>query len=316
MNSEHVCESNLGIDTSPKYSLVIPIFECQNSIHLLKEAIMGQMSKLKANYEIILVDDCSKDESWKKLCEISSMHAEIRILRLANNVGQWMTTLCGMSYSRGEYIITMDDDMEFDTGDLQRLITHIETNDYDIVYGIAEGKATKDLSNRMFYHLRNWGLNILLGKSVTESYKIVKRNVLFNNDQLIFPSLHFEAYAKFAVSQHRVGYVGVNYQQGVFSKSRHGFWKKIGLLRRFGSEYLSDPFKLIKTLSLLVIFVTMVVLVFETAFGIILESNILSHLPELLMAIMLFVVAWIGTLVYRIFSRLKGFPNYVVIEER
>lgn len=65
-------------------------------------------------YELLLVDDFSSDDSWTTIKQLSAKYSQITGLKLAQNYGQWSATLAGMSKTKGQFIVTIDDDMEYD----------------------------------------------------------------------------------------------------------------------------------------------------------------------------------------------------------
>ena len=92
-----------------KYSIIIPIYNNQEGISVLLDSVVHYAQNTST--EIILVDDFSSDLTWKKLKEFKQKYPEIKIIRLSKNVGQHAATLCGINESLGEFVLTMDDDL-------------------------------------------------------------------------------------------------------------------------------------------------------------------------------------------------------------
>lgn len=295
-----------------QYSVVIPIYNSSNSLLKLNQELAEVLNSTNSGYEIIFVDDCSNDNSWEKLSQICSSDNNVRIIRLANNVGQWMATLCGMRHAQGKYIITIDDDLEYNSKDILKLIDCICSNDYHIVYGIPLGKARKNLTKQLFYNWRIALTNFLFNKNNTESFKILKREVLFQNDSGVFPNMHFEAYAKFAVAQNHVGYIEVDYGKGVFKSSRHSLLKKIKIITKYGWEYYKNPFKMIGYFGLFLLLIGLYNLfspgykIFQENISTILFVGGFSNIT----------IAMLGKYLSYLYLAKKGFPNYVVIEKK
>src|SRR5207248_354979 len=122
------------------YSIVIPIYNSEAVVEELVKRIEVVMEEIDKAYEIILVDDCSKDDVWQRILRIASVKSKIKGFRLSNNYGQWMATLAGMRQSKGAHIITIDDDLEYDPADIKTLIKKLESSDYHLVFGLAPEK--------------------------------------------------------------------------------------------------------------------------------------------------------------------------------
>lgn len=311
---------NMFRNKSPKYSLVVPVYNSQHTLRRLKCQIIDAFEMLGAEFEVIFVDDCSTDGSWSVLHEFTKGEVRIRLIRLSHNVGQWVATMCGMSKALGDYIATMDDDLEYDARDIIGLIRYLESHDVDIVYGIPDGKAKKDISNQLFYNMRNKFVNTLLDKQVTESFKVLKRQVLFGNDREVCPTMHFEAYAKFAVSEHRVATVPVSYRADLGVKSRHGFWKKLKIISRFSWEYWINPFRPVIYLGVVLLCSCVVGLVLQTPVQRVtgFSNGLLwgGALVCLLFGLLFVVLGSVGGHLAKLLLRQKGLPNYVIIAEQ
>jgi glycosyltransferase involved in cell wall biosynthesis len=115
-------------------TVVIPVY---NSATMLEELTQRIDAALKSySYHIILVDDGSKDASWVKLEEIKkNFQSKITIIKLARNFGQHNAVICGFSYSKGDVVVTMDDDLQHPPEEIIKLIQKYEETGADVVYG-------------------------------------------------------------------------------------------------------------------------------------------------------------------------------------
>jgi len=95
----------------------------------------------KENFETIFVEDHGKDDSWEVLKKLKAAHPdEIKAIRLSKNFGQHNATLCGFGFARGEYIITIDDDLQTPPSEIARLIESMTAEPADLIYGITRKK--------------------------------------------------------------------------------------------------------------------------------------------------------------------------------
>src|SRR5690348_11028641 len=98
----------------PEYSVVVPVFNSEKTLWELCTRIETTFHKINASFEIILVNDFSHDNSWNVIKEIKQKFGdELTAIHLRRNFGQHKALLCGFQFARGEYIITMDDDLQF-----------------------------------------------------------------------------------------------------------------------------------------------------------------------------------------------------------
>lgn len=118
-------------------SIVIPVYNSSESLLELQERIHATMTGTGKSYELILVDDGSKDTSWKVLNEVKAIGGDnVIAIRLEKNVGQHNAIICGFNFSRGELIITMDDDLQHPPEEIPKLIAQYEKTKPEVVYGI------------------------------------------------------------------------------------------------------------------------------------------------------------------------------------
>jgi undecaprenyl-phosphate 4-deoxy-4-formamido-L-arabinose transferase len=118
-----------------KISIVVPVYSGEKTIVPLVEKIDPVLSG-KYDWEAILVFDRGKDGSWEKISELCK-HYPSRVFgySLASNYGQQRSLMFGLSKACGDYIVTMDEDLQHDPEYIPKLINEIESGDYDIVYG-------------------------------------------------------------------------------------------------------------------------------------------------------------------------------------
>lgn len=116
-------------------SIVIPLFNEAESLPELLQWIRRVVEKENYTYEIILVDDGSRDSSWAVIREISATDANLRGVRFQRNYGKAAALHCGFSYARGEVVITMDADMQDSPEEIPELVKMIRTDGYDLVSG-------------------------------------------------------------------------------------------------------------------------------------------------------------------------------------
>src|SRR5499426_2829450 len=116
------------------YSIVVPLYNEQDNVLPLYSRILEAMTMVSGTYEIVFVDDGSRDNTFKVLSEISAIDSRITIIRLRRNFGQTAGLKAGFDFARGDVIISMDGDLQHDPEEIPRFLEKLEEG-YDLVSG-------------------------------------------------------------------------------------------------------------------------------------------------------------------------------------
>jgi len=126
---------------TPLFSVVVPVYNSQHTLTPLYERLKAVFDReLEASFELILVDDASADGSWEVMQALRQRDKAVRIVQLVNNAGQHNALMCGFSYARGAYVITMDDDLQNPPEEIPVLYRAIQQGGLDLVVGVPEEK--------------------------------------------------------------------------------------------------------------------------------------------------------------------------------
>jgi len=140
---------NLSLDIS----IVIPVFNSQDALPVLIGKIKTTLHS-KYTYEIILVDDGSSDNSWNVIAKLKQSTPELKGIKLSRNYGQHNAIMCGFANAIGNFIITMDDDLQHPPEEIIKLIdTQKETN-ADLVYGLPINRKHSSVKKAGSYFVR------------------------------------------------------------------------------------------------------------------------------------------------------------------
>ena len=93
-------------------SVVIPVYNSFDSLDALVERLIPVLEEIAASFEILLINDGSRDNSWEKICSLSNSFEPVRGINLMRNYGQHNAILCGIRSARFEITVTMDDDLQ------------------------------------------------------------------------------------------------------------------------------------------------------------------------------------------------------------
>lgn len=145
-----------------QYSIIVPVYNSDTSLfEIVNRLNVVFQDIIRETYEIILVDDCSPmAETWNILQAIALKNPYVRAFRLARNFGQVSALLCGMAQARGQWIITMDDDLQHRPEDIPLLVAH---RDHDVVIARFSEKQC-GYWKRLSSDLKGWFDVYLLNK--------------------------------------------------------------------------------------------------------------------------------------------------------
>ncbi len=140
-----------------KISFVVPIYNEEENIPKLVEEIQAVAPDLANDYEILLIDDCSRDNSLQIIRDLCVTIKPLRYLSFARNCGQSAALYAGFQAAKGDVIITMDADLQNDPADLRQMIKHY--GQFDMVNGWRFNRQdtwSKKLASRFGNKVRNW----------------------------------------------------------------------------------------------------------------------------------------------------------------
>lgn len=152
------------MNSNVELSVVVPVYNSASTLPQLLSRLETSIKQISDAYEIVLVDDGSLDNSWEILKSLKSGTDErLVIVQLMRNYGQHNTLMCGLSLARGEFVVTMDDDLQNPPEEIPKMLAYIKQHGLDLVYGCP--------NNRNHAAWRNIGSNI-----VWHFYRTVFRN--------------------------------------------------------------------------------------------------------------------------------------------
>jgi dolichol-phosphate mannosyltransferase len=122
----------------PEISLVVPAYNEAESLIPLASAIAETLAAQDISYELLIVDDGSKDNTAQVLRELAAKQLGVRTIRFRSNAGQSAALDAGFKQARGQVVVTLDADLQNDPGDIPRLLEMLK--DYDVVCGIRQGR--------------------------------------------------------------------------------------------------------------------------------------------------------------------------------
>lgn len=145
-------------------SVVVPCYRSGDNLATMVETLHAELSKFCNTFEIILVNDGSPDNTWEAIQTVTSKISNIKGINLWRNFGQHNATLCGIQKAQYDFIVTIDDDLQYSPAEIKELLYELDKG-FDIVYGI-----TKEVSHGVLRALAAWTIRKLLALSGNADY--------------------------------------------------------------------------------------------------------------------------------------------------
>jgi glycosyltransferase involved in cell wall biosynthesis len=163
-----------------QYSIVVPFLNEQENIPPLYMKITEVMDALGETYELVFIDDGSRDNTFKVLSDIYEHDHRVNLVRLRRNFGQTAALKAGFDFARGEIIISMDGDLQHDPEEIPRFLEKIEEG-YDLVSGWRYARRDHWLMRQIPSRAANWMIAKLSGIDLHDfgtTFKAYRREII------------------------------------------------------------------------------------------------------------------------------------------
>ena len=128
-----------GKHTEISVSVIIPVYNSQATLPHVVNRLTPVLTKCSKEYELLLVNDGSTDQSWDVICDLCATNSRVRGINLMRNYGQHNALLCGIRSARHQIIVTMDDDLQHPPEEIPKLLAKLSKG-YDVVYGAPQSE--------------------------------------------------------------------------------------------------------------------------------------------------------------------------------
>ena len=207
------------------YSVVIPVYNERDNLEILLNSLTEVMDSLQKEYEIICVNDGSRDGSDEVLKALKRKYEQLRVVEFERNCGLTAALDAGFSMAQGDIVITMDADMQNDPQDIPKILKQMV--DYDVVCGVRSGRHDpwlRIISSRIANYIRNKVTkeNIIDVGCTLRAYKrkFLSGLKLFDGMHRFLPTLLKWEGAK-------VVEVEVEHHPRLYGKTKYGVWNRV-----------------------------------------------------------------------------------------
>jgi len=234
-------------------TVVVPVYNSVDTLHTLCERIDATLKRLGKSFEVLFVDDGSRDDSWKELKSIKSEFADVvTIIRLGRNYGQNAATVCGITQANGDVVVTIDDDLQTPPEELEKLISAYEESSVQVVFGETpeqNNPLIKRIGSRLIKMIFSWvdGADIgssfrLIGPQLKEKLSQQEHDHLFLNQVIHWYTDEIEK-------------VPVVHESRAEGSSGYSFFGLVAMALRLIFFYTDFPLRLMSITGLLIAFV-------------------------------------------------------------
>jgi undecaprenyl-phosphate 4-deoxy-4-formamido-L-arabinose transferase len=299
------------------YSIVVPVYNGEKTVIPLMERIEMFFNKTAYQYEVIFVYDCGKDNSWRVLLELKKQYPEtIKLIKLSRNFGQHNALICGFEYASGDFIVTMDEDLQHVPEDIPKLIAKQEEGDFDLVYGKYE-----ELKHSFFRNFGSKTLKKLISIGIPEihkdysAYRLIKTEVAKATIDMRNSYTFLDGYLSWITTNVDSCLVSHSERQG--GVSAYTFTKLVSHTINIFVTFSNLPIRFLSKLSFFVLTLMGFFSIYVIARKSIYNDFAMGY-PSLIIAIgfgvglIMMALGIIGEYVYRINLKTTKRPNYKI----
>jgi len=247
---------------NPEVSVVIPVFNEEDNLFPLFHNLECALDSMRKTWEIVFVDDGSKDGSVEALRTISSQDGRVKVVRLKRNFGQTAAMSAGFDYARGSIIVTMDGDLQNDASDIPRMVQKLEEG-YDVVSGWRKDRKDPFLSKRLPSLISNKMASWMTGVHIHDygcTLKVYRSEVI--EEINLYGELHRFIPAMAGALGADITELEVTHHPRINGKTKYGITRVVrGFLDlialKFLISYITRPMQVFGGLGLLAIFIGM-----------------------------------------------------------
>ncbi|HEV7279809.1 MAG TPA: glycosyltransferase family 2 protein [Pirellulaceae bacterium] len=230
-------------------TVVIPVYNEEENVDRIIAALRPVLEKLPLAYEILFVDDGSRDRTPERLRKLAARDERIRVLFLRRNFGQTQAMHAGIQHATGDVIVTMDGDLQNDPTDIPMMLAKLEEG-YDLVHGWRKNRQDKFLTRKLPSVTANWIISKTTGFPIHDlgcTLKAMRREIAQELE------LYGEMHRFIPILAHQRGArcieVVANHHARKYGKSKYGLSRTLRVLLdlltvKYMLTWFASPMKL------------------------------------------------------------------------
>ena len=307
-----------------RLSIVVPVYNEKENLPLLAEAVHNTLDPLNLSWEIIFVDDGSKDESFQVLDKLAASDpGHVRVIALRRNFGQTAAMAAGIDHAEGEIIVLMDADMQNDPVDIPRMLKKIDEG-YDVVSGWRKHRQDTFITRTLPSKFANGLISMVTGVHLHDygcTLKAYRREVI--TGFRLYGEMHrfIPVYANSVGA--RIVEMQVEHHPRRFGKAKYGLERTLKVVLdlftvTFLNRYANKPIYLFGGAGILLILPSALLLLYLFIRRVWLGTSVLAS-PLFQMSAMIFILGFqsilmglIAELLARTYHESQNKPTYTI----
>ena len=300
-------------------SVVIPAYKSSQTLPQLVEELRRCVRPLVDEFEIVIVDDGSADDTWDTIERLAATGDDVRGLQLLRNYGQHNALLAGIRAARQPLVLTMDDDLQHPPREVAKLFDALGP-DVDLVYG-RPAQERQALWRNVASRVAKWSMATLLGPDVypgSGPFRLFRRELVAAAAEVHDPSLSIDVLLSWATN--RIVDVPVEYEERTAGRSGYSLTRLLRHMANMITGYSSRPLRMVSVFGVLTAFLGFALLFYVLVRFVVSGSDVagftfLAATVTLFSGVQLLSLGVLGEYVSRVHFRSMGKPVYVVRTE-
>ncbi len=304
--------------SEPYISVVSPVYRAANIVDKLVAEISKEVAKITDNFEIILVEDCGPDDSWDKIKANCLNNPKVKGVKLSRNFGQQYALNAGLDESKGQWVITMDCDLQDRPSEIHKLYAKAQEG-YDIVLASRTNRQD-DFLKKFFSRTFNRIMSYLTD---TEQDPSVANFVLYNRKAVDAMQTMRDYNRYYPMMLQWVGFnrtkVNIEHAEREDGRSSYSFKKRLNLAIETILSFSDKPLRLTVKLGVFISFLSIFFGV-RQLFIYFYNGVEVAGWTSLILTLCFFsgliisILGMIGLYIGRIFETVKDRPSYIIAE--
>jgi glycosyltransferase involved in cell wall biosynthesis len=210
------------VTQQPELSVIVPFYNEEENIQRMHAAIVAAVEPLGIAFEMVLVNDGSRDRTLDRLIDLARGDARVRVVNFRRNYGQTPAMAAGIEQAQGKVLVTMDGDLQNDPRDIEHFLAKIDEG-YDIVVGWRFDRQDKLVSRKIPSVIANWLIGRVTGVPIKDngcSLKAYRASLI--KAIPLYSEMHRFIPAMASIAGPRVAEIKVRHHARRFGQSKYG----------------------------------------------------------------------------------------------
>jgi dolichol-phosphate mannosyltransferase len=299
-------------------SIIIPAFNEEGNITKIVDVIDNLMTENKIDYEIVFINDGSKDNSWQEICAVAEKNSNISAVNFSRNFGKESAIFAGLKYAKGDACVLIDCDLQHPPKKIVEMYRIWENNDVDIVEARKSSRGKENFLYKLFSNFFYKLIRVESGIDMknTSDFKLMSRQVIDSLNEMPERLTFFRAMSSWVGFKTETIYFDVEERQ--IGKTKWSLRKLINYAISSITSYTSAPMQLVTVVGVIT-FIISVILGINTLYNKISGRSLEGFSTVILLqlftsSVIMFSLGIIGYYLAKIYEEIKRRPRYIVNE--